>query len=144
MTRAITAMPPRELRDFASPLLQVPLNRLFISRPIPRYIPPQDRNPEERTGCRTTPITSECMAALMVAAKEAENGPHTATTEVIKKRKVNASIEYVEYFLFNFFVIFSWKKRKDFWKLKLVKNWRRGNRKNTLERPSLLILLKRF
>ena len=81
-------MPPRELRDFASPLLQAPLNRLFISRPLPQYIPPQDRAPEERTGFRPAPITAEHMAALMAAVKEAENEPHTASAEVLKKRKV--------------------------------------------------------
>lgn len=86
-------MPPRELRDFASPLLQAPLNRLFLSRPLPRFIPAQDREPEERTGCRTSAITAEHMAALMAAAKDAENEPHVASAEALKKRKVSKRSE---------------------------------------------------
>lgn len=30
----------RDVRDFISPLLQPPLNRLFVPRPTPEYIPP--------------------------------------------------------------------------------------------------------
>lgn len=81
-------MPPRELRDFASPLLQAPLNRLFIPRPLLPYIPPQERDLEERTGSRISPITSHYMDALMAAAKKAENEPTTPSPEVLKKRRV--------------------------------------------------------
>lgn len=40
----------RETRDFISPLLQPPLNRLFVPGPTPDYIPPLDYVPDPRTG----------------------------------------------------------------------------------------------
>jgi hypothetical protein len=61
----------------------------------------------------------------MAAAKEAENEPHAASTEVTRKRKVKNHSARLNQFCH----VFRLKKRKETWKLKLIKNWNPGNRK---------------
>lgn len=43
-------MPPNQLREGVFPLLQPPLNRLFIPRPKLDYLPPLDAEPGQRKG----------------------------------------------------------------------------------------------
>ena len=79
-------MPPREIREYACPLLQPPINRLFVPRPIPRYIRPQDRNPEERTGTKFT-STVPFMEALKAAALE-DNLDDLISPKILKQKQV--------------------------------------------------------
>ena len=79
-------MPPREIREYACPLLQPPINRLFVPRPIPDYVRSQDRDPEERTGTKFGPI-STFMDSLKAAALE-ENLLDELSPKIIKQRKV--------------------------------------------------------
>lgn len=45
----------REAREFISPLLQPPLNKLFVPRPTPDYLPPIDRDAKERIFAKVHP-----------------------------------------------------------------------------------------
>ena len=49
-------MPPRDLREYISPLLQPPLNRLFVPRPLPSFIPSLEKGMDGYTGPRVDPI----------------------------------------------------------------------------------------
>jgi hypothetical protein len=87
--RSFVLMPPREIREYACPLLQPPINRLFVPRPIPRYIRPQDRDPEERTGTKFT-STVPFMQALKAAVLEDnqdDDGDHLSP-KILKQKKV--------------------------------------------------------
>lgn len=79
-------MPPREIREYACPLLQPPINRLFVPRPIPDYIPPQDKNPSERRGQKFG-STVAFMDALKAAALE-ENPNDEISPKILKQKKV--------------------------------------------------------
>jgi hypothetical protein len=79
-------MPPREIREYACPLLQPPINRLFVPRPIPDYIKPHDRDPEARTGTKFGPVVT-FMDALKAAAQE-ETSNEELTPKIIKQKKV--------------------------------------------------------
>jgi U1 small nuclear ribonucleoprotein len=50
-------MSRREPREFISPLLQPPLNKLFVPRPTSDYLPPIDRDRPERTFANVTPTS---------------------------------------------------------------------------------------
>lgn len=96
-------MPPREIRDFSSPLLQAPINRLFIPRPIPEFIPSQDRDVPERKGQHFS-AAAPYMDALKAAVKASENDQTiTVPIEVIKKRKViyEATFDEVHFLTFS-------------------------------------------
>lgn len=80
-------MPPREIREFACPLLQPPINRLFLPRPIPDYIEPCDRDPSERSGSIIGPVSSFMMDALKLASKE-EILIDKLSAETLKKQRV--------------------------------------------------------
>ena len=82
----ILKMPPREIREYACPLLQPPINRLFVPRHIPDYIKPHDRDPEERTGTRLGPVAT-FMDALKKAAQE-DNPDEELSPKVLKQKKV--------------------------------------------------------
>lgn len=45
----------REVREFISPLLQPPLNKLFVPRPTPEYLPPINKNFHERKWLQVEP-----------------------------------------------------------------------------------------
>lgn len=79
-------MPPREIREYACPLLQPPINRLFVPRPIPDYIKPHDRDPEERTGPKLGSVAT-FMDALKAAAQE-EYPNEELDPKIIKQKKV--------------------------------------------------------
>lgn len=53
----------REPKDFISPLLQPPLNKLFVPRPTPDFLPPIDRADMERTWVKVHP-TSQYLSYL--------------------------------------------------------------------------------
>lgn len=53
----------REPKDFISPLLQPPLNKLFVPRPTPDFLPPIDRADTERTWVKVHP-TSQYLSYL--------------------------------------------------------------------------------
>lgn len=80
-------MPPREIREYACPLLQPPINRLFVPRPIPEYVRAQDRDPEERTGTKFGPVAS-FMEALKAASQE-ESLNEELSPKILKQKKVN-------------------------------------------------------
>ena len=82
-------MPPREIREYACPLLQPPINRLFVPRPIPDYIKPQDRDPENRIGQKFGSVAS-FMNALKAASLE-DNPNEALSPKIIKKRMVTAN-----------------------------------------------------
>ena len=86
-------MPPRELREFVCPLLQPPLNRLFVPRPLPAFVPASDRDAHERTGQRYGPCAA-FMGALAQeaarAAQEAEQEGGVLSAETRRKQKVPA------------------------------------------------------
>lgn len=79
-------MPPREIREYACPLLQPPINRLFVPRPIPDYIPPRDKDVSERRGQKFGPAAA-FMDALKAAALE-ENPNDEITPKILKQKKV--------------------------------------------------------
>ena len=79
-------MPPREIREYACPLLQPPINRLFVPRPIPDYIKPQDRDPEMRIGQKYGPVAC-FMDALKTATLE-ENPNEELSPKIVKQKKV--------------------------------------------------------
>ena len=79
-------MPPREIREYACPLLQPPINRLFVPRPIPDYVKSQDRDPEKRTGQKFSSVVS-FIDALNAAALE-ENLNEELSPKIIKQKKV--------------------------------------------------------
>lgn len=79
-------MPPREIREYACPLLQPPINRLFVPRPIPEYIKPHDRDPEARTGTKFGAVTT-FMDILKAAAQE-ETSIEELNPKIIKQKKV--------------------------------------------------------
>ena len=79
-------MPPREIREYACPLLQPPINRLFVPRPIPDYIKPQDRDPEMRIGQKYGAVAS-FMDALKTATLE-ENPNEELSPKIVKQKKV--------------------------------------------------------
>jgi hypothetical protein len=94
-------MPPREIREYACPLLQPPINRLFVPRPIPDYVKPQDRDPDQRTGQKFGPISS-FLAALQTAALD-ENPIEELSPKIIKQKKVFSRIKL---FLFIYLFIY--------------------------------------
>lgn len=61
----------REQREYISPLLQPPLNRLFVPRATADYLPPADRDNEERTYVRVHP-TAPYIPLLAAAAVSAD------------------------------------------------------------------------
>lgn len=79
-------MPPREIREYACPLLQPPINRLFVPRPIPDYVKPQDRDPDQRIGQKFSPIAG-FLDALKAAALE-ENPNEEISPKILKQKKV--------------------------------------------------------
>jgi hypothetical protein len=84
-------MPPRELREFVCPLLQPPLNRLFVPRPMPDYIEPVDRDVPERTGQRFSSVACyirDLEAAAAKAVTECESEQGTLSADIVRKRKV--------------------------------------------------------
>lgn len=70
----------REVKEFISPLLQPPLNRLFIPRVTPEYLPPIDRDTEERQWVRVIP-TAHYMHLL-----QSTNESHTSSQPPPKTR----------------------------------------------------------
>ena len=97
-------MPPREIREYACPLLQPPINRLFIPRPIPDYVRPQDRDPEERTGTKFNSMAS-FMDALKTASQE-DNPNEELSPKIIKQQKVIYNNYFIFIFLFLFLFLF--------------------------------------
>lgn len=79
-------MPPREIREYACPLLQPPINRLFVPRPIPEYIKPHNRDPADRIGQKFGPVAS-FMDILKSAVLE-ENPNEELSPKIVKQRKV--------------------------------------------------------
>lgn len=90
-------MPPREIREYACPLLQPPINRLFVPRPIPDYIKPHDRDPEKRTGTEFGPVTT-FMDALKKAALE-ETPNDELDPKIIKQKKVKLIFKFIFYLI---------------------------------------------
>ncbi|PJF16888.1 hypothetical protein PSACC_03304 [Paramicrosporidium saccamoebae] len=70
-------MSRREAREFISPLLQPPLNKLFVPRPTPDYLPPIDRDKNERTYVQVNP-TSHYLTLL--------TGDTVKTDELVEER----------------------------------------------------------
>ena len=88
--------PPKE---YASPLLQAPLNRLFIPRPTFDYLPPTDRDETERTYVRVSP-TAQYMHLLTTNEEnedtsivEAEKPPSRKERALTKWRKAKEELE---------------------------------------------------
>lgn len=48
--------PPGAPRFFVSPLLQPPLNKLFVPRPLPDILPPTDLHLDGYKGARVGPV----------------------------------------------------------------------------------------
>jgi U1 small nuclear ribonucleoprotein len=101
-------MPPREIREYACPLLQPPINRLFVPRPIPDYIKPHDRDPGERTGPKLGPVAA-FMDALKTASLE-EPVNEKLDPKIVKQKKVNLNIRLIT-IMFKLFVKMDEKKR---------------------------------
>jgi U1 small nuclear ribonucleoprotein len=61
----------KALREYVSPLLQPPLNRLFVPRPLPEWLPPMDR--DVRTG-QDIGAAAPYVSALAAACRETGAG----------------------------------------------------------------------
>lgn len=48
----------KEYKEYINPLLQAPLNRLFVPRPALDYLPAIDRDEEERTYVKVLPTAN--------------------------------------------------------------------------------------
>lgn len=135
-------MPPREIREYACPLLQPPINRLFVPRPIPDYIKPQDRDPDQRTGQKFSPIAG-FLDALKAAALE-DNVNEELSPKILKQKKVRSKMQIM--FFAHFIIIFISRlmKRKGLYKRKLRVNFLIGIQKNIQVKKLQVIPLKPF
>jgi U1 small nuclear ribonucleoprotein len=84
-------MSRREAREFISPLLQPPLNKLFVPRPTPDYLLPIDRDKNERTYVRVNP-TSQYLSLLTEDATKTNEPPENCPsrkTLIAENKRVN-------------------------------------------------------
>lgn len=105
-------MPPREIREYACPLLQPPINRLFVPRPIPDYVKPHDRDPEKRTGSRIGPVAT-FMEAFKKAVAE-DNSTDELSPKIIKQKKVNLGNNFFYVYFKYFYFLFRLMRKRDF------------------------------
>lgn len=71
-----------KVTDYVSPLLQHPINKLFVPRVTPEYLPPPDRDESERTWVRVQP-TSHYIHLL---EEEPINKPNTITETYVRPK----------------------------------------------------------
>jgi U1 small nuclear ribonucleoprotein len=92
-------MPTVPVREGVFPLLQPPLNRLFIPRPKVKYLPPLDREHEHRTGQHFDAVSDYVKRYMEIDKKEGKQKPSLGIAESkaerVKKRreKREASLE---------------------------------------------------
>lgn len=79
-------MPSAPVRECVFPLLQPPLNKLFIPRPRPEWVPQVDRAFEERTGQHFDATAPFVDALCQSVGDQEEQKP--LKTETIAERKV--------------------------------------------------------
>ena len=84
-------MPTVPVREGVFPLLQPPLNRLFIPRPKVNYLPPLDREHEHRTGQHFDAVSDYIKRYMEIDKKEGKQKPSLGIAESkverVKKRK---------------------------------------------------------
>jgi hypothetical protein len=84
----------REPREFISPLLQPPLNKIFVPRPTPDYLPPIDRDEEARTYVKVEPTAKYLHLLQEPVRQPIEPTPPTRKERVERKRRaVREAIE---------------------------------------------------
>ena len=83
-------------KEYISPLLQPPLNRLFVPRPTPQYLSPIDRDSAQRKWVKADPVARQVsLLQEPVASLDEERPPILTKKEKVeaKRRKAKQLVE---------------------------------------------------